>query len=68
MAAKNSPDHAIRLFGPPLNVVVKGYRKMTYVIGEKLMALYYGPHLDFVIFTNKQTEPNGAADAAYPPH
>lgn len=68
MAAKNSPDHAIRMFGPPLNDLVKGYRKLTYLIGEKLMTLYYGPQLDFVKFTNKPTEPNGAADAASPPH
>ncbi len=54
-AAKRSQDDAIRIFGHPLRDVRDGYRKLTYLIGENIMTLHYGPSLDYVTLTNKPT-------------
>ena len=55
-SVKGSPDDAIRILGPPLNDVKNGYRKLTYLLSENIMTLHYGPQLDYVTFTSKQTE------------
>jgi hypothetical protein len=55
IAARSSPEDAIRVLGLPLSETRNGggYRKLRYSVGDFLMTLYYGPQLDFVTFTKK---------------
>jgi len=57
---RNSPEDAIRVLGSPLKDTNKGYRQLVYSQGNRFMTLYYGPKLDFVSFSSKETERAGS--------
>ncbi len=61
LAARISPDQALKVLGEPSSESTGGYKKLTYVLPECLMALCCGPQLDYVILTKKQTEQTEAA-------